>query len=272
MTRRSKPASACPRRRAATDSADLADAPGRAISAGISGDARARPKSFLDLCFDPELAAEVTLQPVRRFGFDAAILFSDILVVPHALGSARDVRGRRGTASLSRWPMPAALRACGASIDHAVLAPVYETIARVKQELAGRHGVARILRCALDGRDLHDRRAAARRIRRRRGCSPIAIRDAFARLIDVLVEARRLSGPAVRRPESMRCRFSIPGPACCRPSEFDRWCIEPTRADRRRSARRRSPARRSSVFRAAPAPSLTLCRGRSRSMRSGSTG
>jgi uroporphyrinogen decarboxylase len=47
---------------------------------------RARAGSFLDLCYAPALATEVTLQPIHRFGFDAAILFSDILVVPHALG------------------------------------------------------------------------------------------------------------------------------------------------------------------------------------------
>src|SRR4051794_23976198 len=47
---------------------------------------RQKAGGFLDLVFTPELAAEVTLQPVRRFGFDAAILFSDILVIPHALG------------------------------------------------------------------------------------------------------------------------------------------------------------------------------------------
>jgi uroporphyrinogen decarboxylase len=49
---------------------------------------RAKAGTFLNLCYTPELACEVTLQPIRRFGFDAAILFSDILVVPDALGQA----------------------------------------------------------------------------------------------------------------------------------------------------------------------------------------
>src|SRR6202142_4217919 len=55
---------------------------------------RAKAGGFLDLCFTPEYAAEVTLQPVRRFGFDAAIIFSDILVIPYALG--RSVRFEAG--------------------------------------------------------------------------------------------------------------------------------------------------------------------------------
>ena len=63
---------------------------------------RARRRAFLDLCFNPELATEVTLQPIRRFGFDAAILFSDILVVPDALGQKVRLRGRRGAGAGAR--------------------------------------------------------------------------------------------------------------------------------------------------------------------------
>ncbi len=48
---------------------------------------RAEAGSFLDLCYDPQRAAEVTLQPIRRFGFDAAILFADILLIPRPWGS-----------------------------------------------------------------------------------------------------------------------------------------------------------------------------------------
>ena len=55
---------------------------------------RAKAGGFLDLCFTPDYAAEVTLQPIRRFNFDAAIIFSDILVIPYALG--RSVRFEAG--------------------------------------------------------------------------------------------------------------------------------------------------------------------------------
>ena len=51
-------------------------------------DIRAKAATFLDFCYTPALAVEATLQPIRRFGFDAAILFSDILVLPDALGQS----------------------------------------------------------------------------------------------------------------------------------------------------------------------------------------
>src|SRR6195952_2077949 len=57
---------------------------------------RAKAGGFLDLCFNPDFAAEVTLQPIRRFGFDAAIIFSDILVVPEAMGIGYSFRETGG--------------------------------------------------------------------------------------------------------------------------------------------------------------------------------
>ena len=59
---------------------------------------RAKAGSFLSLCMNPELACEVTLQPLERFRLDAAILFSDILTIPHAMNVGLDVRGGRGAA------------------------------------------------------------------------------------------------------------------------------------------------------------------------------
>src|SRR5579872_5602107 len=57
---------------------------------------RQRAASFVEFCLTPELAIEATLQPIRRFGFDAAILFSDILIVPHGLGQAVSFREGEG--------------------------------------------------------------------------------------------------------------------------------------------------------------------------------
>jgi uroporphyrinogen decarboxylase len=95
---------------------------------------REKTDNFLDLCFNPTLAAEVTLQPIRRFGFDAAILFSDILVVPHALGQHVTFEAGEGP-RLDALKEPSAIERLQAEVDQTKLAPVYETIERVKSEL-----------------------------------------------------------------------------------------------------------------------------------------
>jgi len=89
---------------------------------------------FLDLCYTPDLAVEVTLQPLRRYGFDAAILFSDILVIPHALG--QDVAFREGEgpvlealkdeADLARLDI-------GRVLDH--MRPVFETVSGLSKAI-----------------------------------------------------------------------------------------------------------------------------------------
>ena len=86
--------------------------------------------SFLDLCFTPELAADVTLQPIRRFDLDAAILFSDILVVPHALGQG--VRFEEGRGPVLEHFVEEAL---DADVEGR-LAPIFETVRLVRKELA----------------------------------------------------------------------------------------------------------------------------------------
>ncbi|HZY68267.1 MAG TPA: uroporphyrinogen decarboxylase [Devosia sp.] len=94
---------------------------------------REKVGGFLELCYTPELAAEVTLQPLRRFELDAAILFSDILVIPDALGQS--VRFEQGEGPrlepIDREGL-GRLRPDGL-LDH--LAPVLETVRRVKAEL-----------------------------------------------------------------------------------------------------------------------------------------
>ena len=95
---------------------------------------REKAGSFLDLCYNPQLACEVTLQPLRRFDFDAAILFSDILVVPHAMGLHLEFREGEGPV-LQTVADEASVRNLkdGLGSDH--FAKVWETVALVREGL-----------------------------------------------------------------------------------------------------------------------------------------
>lgn len=96
---------------------------------------RAVAGGFLDLCYTPDLAVEVTLQPIRRYAFDAAILFSDILVIPDAL--QRNVRFVQGEGpKMDPIDVDAIERLNGDGIiDH--LSPVFETVRRLRRQLPG---------------------------------------------------------------------------------------------------------------------------------------
>ncbi len=95
---------------------------------------RVQAKNFLDLCFTPELAIEVTLQPIRRYGFDAAILFSDILVLPHALGQRVWFEEGAGP-RLEPLRDAAAIARLSPGGLHDKLAPVFETLRGLRREL-----------------------------------------------------------------------------------------------------------------------------------------
>ena len=96
---------------------------------------RAQAGDFLSLCYTPDLAAEVTLQPIRRYGFDAAILFADILLVPQALGLDLWFATGEGPrlSTVTRAAEVAALKPAGAV--HDTLAPVYETLRILARDL-----------------------------------------------------------------------------------------------------------------------------------------
>ena len=95
---------------------------------------RAKVPSFLEFCYTPELAVEVTLQPIRRFQFDAAILFSDILVVPDAFGQKVGFATGEGP-QLEAISDRAGLDRLAGSIDLDHLAPVFETVRLLKRAL-----------------------------------------------------------------------------------------------------------------------------------------
>ncbi len=182
--------------------------------------------SVLDLCFVPKLAAEVTLQPIRRFGFDAAILFSDILVVPHALG-------RRVQFAAGEGPQLEPLNDAGtigklAEVDDSILAPIYETVRLVKAELPSNvtflgfcGGPWTVATYMVAGRGTPDQ-APARMFAYREP-------DAFARLIEILVRASTHYLIQQLRAGVDAVQIFDTWAGVLPTAEFERWCIAPTR-------------------------------------------
>jgi uroporphyrinogen decarboxylase len=188
---------------------------------------REKAGGFLDLVFNPQLASEVTLQPIRRFNFDAAILFSDILVVPHALG--QEVRFAVGEGPLLD-PIEDRIgfERLSSEIDHALLAPIYETVRFVRQQLPsavallGFCGAPWTVACyMIAGRGTPDQ-APARLF---------AYRDApaFDVLMDVLVEASASYLVRQLRAGADAVQIFDTWAGVLSPEGFARWCVAPTK-------------------------------------------
>jgi len=188
---------------------------------------REQAGSFLDLCLTPAMAAEVTLQPVRRFGFDGAILFSDILVVPYALGQEVTFTVGEGP-QLSPLIGSGELAGLKPRIDLSLLAPVFETIALVRAQLPAATTLLgfcgapwTVATYMVAGRGTSDQMPARL----------MAYRDpqAFGRLIDLLVDASvdYLAEQCKAGVDAVQIFDTWAG--VLPPAEFSRWCIEPTR-------------------------------------------
>jgi uroporphyrinogen decarboxylase len=188
---------------------------------------RAKAGGFLDLCFAPELAAEVTLQPIRRFNFDAAIIFSDILVVPYALG--RSVRFEVGEGPrLDPLDDPDKVRSLVPRADMGKLEPVFEALRLVRRALDPK--IALIGFCGapwtvatymVAGQGTPDQ-APARMMAYRHP-------EAFAKIIDALVASSidYLLGQLAAGADALQIFDTWAG--VLPPREFARWSIEPTR-------------------------------------------
>jgi uroporphyrinogen decarboxylase len=188
---------------------------------------RAKAGGFFDLCFTPDYAAEVTLQPIRRFNFDAAIIFSDILVVPYALGRAVRFEAGEGP-RLEPLNTPEQVATLAAQADFAKLEPVYEALRRVRRELDPQ--VALIGFCGapwtvatymVAGQGTPDQ-APARMMAYRHP-------QAFAGIVDALVEnsIRYLLGQLEAGADALQIFDTWAG--VLPPREFERWSVEPTR-------------------------------------------
>lgn len=187
---------------------------------------RTKAGSFLDLCFSPELAAEVTLQPIRRFDFDGAILFSDILVIPHALGRRVDFVAGEGP-KLDPIQDAAGIYAIRKDVDHDALAPVYETIGRVKAALPnhvtflGFCGAPwTVATYMIAGQGTPDQSPAR--------LFAYHYPAAFAALMDILVEASASYLVRQLRAGVDAVQIFDTWAGVLPPDQFRRWSIEPT--------------------------------------------
>jgi uroporphyrinogen decarboxylase len=188
---------------------------------------RAKAGGFLDLCFNPEFAADVTLQPIRRFNFDAAIIFSDILVIPYALG--RSVRFEVGEGPrLDPLDTPDKVGTLSSTGDFTKLEPVFEALRRVRRELDQR--IALIGFCGapwtvatymVAGQGTPDQ-APARMMAYRHP-------EAFAKIIDTIVEnsITYLLGQLKAGADVLQIFDTWAG--VLPPREFQRWSVEPTK-------------------------------------------
>jgi uroporphyrinogen decarboxylase len=187
---------------------------------------REQAGSFLKLCLNPELAAEVTLQPIRRFGFDAAIVFADILLVPYALGQTLTFAEGEGP-RLAPKIGSENLEILRDSADVSVLAPVFETLRLVRGQLdpaialLGFCGAPWTVATYMVGGQGSPDQAAARLF---------AYRDpaGFARLIDRVVQASvdYLIGQLRAGADAVQIFDTWSG--VLSPEEFERWCVGPT--------------------------------------------
>ena len=188
---------------------------------------REKAGDFLKLCFTPELAAEATLQPVRRFGFDAAILFSDILVIPYALGQPVQFTKGEGP-QLEAIANRGGLARLEAELDHRVLAPIYDAIKLSKADLP--QGVALLGFCGapwtVASYMIAGSSTAAQEPARRFAYEDP---DGFAELIERLVDAS--ASYLLRQFEAGVDAVQIFDTwAGVLPAEqLRRWCIDPTR-------------------------------------------
>ena len=188
---------------------------------------RAQAGGFLDLCFNPDFAAEVTLQPIRRFNFDAAIIFSDILVIPYALG--RSVRFEVGEGPrLDPLDTPEQVATLNPGADFSKLEPVFEALRRVRAQLDPT--IALIGFCGapwtvatymVAGKGTPDQ-GPARMMAYRHP-------EAFAKIIDAIVEnsITYLLGQLKAGADVLQIFDTWAG--VLPPREFQRWSVEPTK-------------------------------------------